>query len=130
MKRDTILIADDDPAQLRALEARLTAEGYDVIATADGYQALDRARHLRPALMLLDIRMPAGSGLSVHERKEKIPEIRDIPVIYLTGLSPDSVDEAAERLGAFAILHKPCETQELLRTIGAALEPWACDPVQ
>lgn len=117
----TILIADDDTALLMAIKARLEAEGYTVVAVQDGYTAIDRAAHLCPDLLILDVNMPAGNGFSVQMRMKKIEGLANTPVVYLTGSSADSIDTSAAALGAFAVIHKPFQTEELLGTVASAL---------
>lgn len=117
----SILIADDDVALLAALKARLEAAGYSVVATQDGYSAIDRAAHLCPDLLILDVNMPAGDGFSVQARMNKIDELANTPVIYLTGSSDETIDQSAAALGAFAVIHKPFQTEDLLTTVACAL---------
>ena len=119
-----ILIADDDIKLLQALTVRLKAEGYEVIATQDAYQALAAAGRDKPDLLLLDINIPAGNGFSVQERIAKIEELAGIPIVYITGEEPEAVDHTAKELGAFAVVHKPFETEHLLDTVRAALGYW------
>ena len=126
MASKSILIADDDLGLLQALATRLEAEEYRVTVTQDAYHALALARRYVPDLLLLDINMPAGSGFSVQERIKKIDELAAVPVIYITGEPPESVDQAAEQLGAFAVIRKPFETNHLLDTIRSALGFWSC----
>lgn len=117
----TILIADDDVALLAALKARLEAAGYSVAAAQDGYSAMDRAAHLCPDLLILDVNMPAGDGFSVQSRMSKIDELASTPVIYLTGSSDVTIDQSAASMGAFAVIHKPFQTEDLLSTVASAL---------
>ncbi|MEO1008565.1 MAG: response regulator [Planctomycetota bacterium] len=124
MSSHTILIADDDRLFLEAVRARLEAEGFEVIAVQDAYQALEQARTRQPDVLVLDINMPAGNGFSVQQRADKIEEIAGIPVVYVTGASAEAVDSQAIEKGAFAVVHKPFETAELLDAIRGALGYW------
>lgn len=117
----TILVADDDPAIGAVLRPRLEAQGYAVFLAHDGYSAIDRAAHLDPDLLILDVNMPAGDGFSVQARMRKIPDLAQTPVIYLTGSSADTIDRSAANAGAFAVIHKPFETADLLATVHEAL---------
>lgn len=117
-----ILVADDDLYLLDSLSARLKAEGYQVIAVQDSYQAVDHARTGWPDLLLLDINMPAGDGFTVQDRVGNMTHMRGIPVIYLTGDKSQRVIKLAKAYHAFALLYKPFETSELLSTIADALD--------
>lgn len=121
MKKQVILLADDDPAILIAISLRLENEGYRVFTTQDGYQAVAIARRENPDLLILDIYMPAGSGLSVHERVQTIEEITSPPVIYITGQEvTQAMMDIADRQGA-TILKKPFDHGELLATVSETL---------
>jgi len=121
MNHPLILLADDDRRLLTALESRLRNEGFEVITTTDGYNTLAKAVECEPDVMVIDVNMPAGDGFSVLERGGNRNEIADVPVIYLTGDSSQRLDEMAEVLGAYALLHKPFNFDRLLNTIRAAL---------
>ena len=121
MKRPTILIADDDPTILIAISSRLENEGYRVFTTQDGYQALAIARREQPDLMILDIHMPAGSGVSVQQRIKAIEEFTVPSVIYITGkeITEDTVEQVHRQ--AARIIKKPFDTGELLATVSESL---------
>ncbi|MCA9293334.1 MAG: response regulator [Phycisphaerales bacterium] len=116
---ETILIADDDTRLLKALTIRLEHEGFTVITAQDGYQAVAAARRDKPALLILDINMPAGSGYSVKERIEQNPELAGTPILFVTG---DEHAPAPSTMGAnCALLHKPFETSQFLDAVWQAL---------
>ena len=120
----TILIADDDVSLLEALKVRLEAEQFTVIAVQDAYQALEQARLHEPDLLVLDINMPAGNGLSVQHRIDRIEELAGTPVIYVTGANPDSVNWKAAASDSYAVLHKPFDTDRLMDASRVALGYW------
>jgi DNA-binding response OmpR family regulator len=121
----TIVVADDDIRLVKAIATRLEAFGYRVIQATDGYSALARAVEHKPDLLILDIHMPAGDGFTVQERKERLPEISHIPVIYITGDKSAEPRKLARQYGAFALLHKPVDKYELLDIVDAALRRMA-----
>ena len=114
-----ILIADDDENITTALSRRLEANGYDVLTAPDGFQALMLAREEKPDLMLLDMWMPVGIGLSVAERMHELG--LDIPVIFLTASRAAGLAAAAREVGAVGYIEKPYDPAHLLRTIEQAL---------
>jgi CheY-like chemotaxis protein len=125
MPLKTILIADDDTALLRALAVRLESEGYRVVTTQDAYHAFERARSLRPDLMILDINMPAGNGFSVLERMAHLGDLSGIPSLFVTGDADPDLEDRARQLGAAGLIRKPFKTQPLLDEISRALRPAA-----
>jgi len=120
-KDTTILIADDDARVLKVLMLRLGKLGFNIVTASDGYSALALASECKPSLLLLDINMPAGDGFSVQERMKGIPDLANIPVIYVTGDKSERLDDVARRLGAYAVLHKPFHIEELIDTVLSAL---------
>ncbi len=99
MPAKKILIADDDRQILRLLAMCLRKEGYEVVTAVDGYQALQFALDHRPDLLLLDVNMPAGDGLSVQERLRNNAVMCVTPVIYLTGERHERVASTAKKQG-------------------------------
>jgi len=122
MKKTRVLIADDSEKLISALQVQLEVHGFDVITCTDAYMALAHAQKQRPDVMILDIRMPAGNGFSVLERMRKLPELRGIPVIYITGDQSSSLDFQAEQLGACGLIHKPISFPILLQMIDSAVQ--------
>jgi DNA-binding response OmpR family regulator len=121
MKRAKVLIADDSDQLLTALRLHLLPYGFDVLTCSDAYMALAHARKFRPDVLLLDIQMPAGDGFSVLERMQKLPELCDLPVIYITGNQNAELDLRAEHMGAKGLIHKPISFPVLLRLLDAVL---------
>jgi DNA-binding response OmpR family regulator len=121
MGAQKILIADDDRAVAKLLAMSLENAGYEVVIARDGFQAKEFARERQPDLCILDVHMPAGGGLSVQQQIQEITTLRATPTIYLTGDKSDQVEDAAEMLGAFAVLYKPVDIARLLKTVRRAL---------
>jgi len=121
MESPTILIADDDIQMLKVLRLHLEHAGYTVTCARDSYQALESARRGKPDLLILDVNMPAGDGFSVQQRLQKMTDLAEIPIIYLTGENSHRVDSTSHCLGAFAVIHKPFEVDGLLEKVSAAL---------
>jgi DNA-binding response OmpR family regulator len=79
-----ILIVDDERDIVKALMIRLKNSGYDVVSAFNGVEGVSMAYGEKPDLIILDIRMPAGSGLSVAEQLKRSTHTRAIPIIFLT----------------------------------------------
>jgi CheY-like chemotaxis protein len=110
--RHTVLLVDDDLDLLSALELALSIQGIDVHVASSGLDALDLVvAGLRPCLVLLDIRMPRLDGWAVWEQMRTLSDMRETPVVLLSGEPPDY--GRAARVGVRAYLRKPV-TQELL----------------
>jgi DNA-binding response OmpR family regulator len=121
MTKSKILIVEDDDDLRQGLARRLTASGYDVVLAADGLAAVSAARTERPDLVLLDIGLPGGNGLTVLHRYSDSAALMFTPVVVLTGRDPMAIEGAVRKYGVAAFLTKPADNDELLRVIERAL---------
>ncbi len=115
-----ILIIEDDEKIALTLALRLKAAGYRATATYDALAGLKAAVSRPPALVLMDISMPAGNGFSVAERIQAIIPMR-IPIIFMTASKKPEFRERAIKMGAAGYFEKPYETEELFGAIRHAL---------
>ncbi|MGW1226394.1 response regulator transcription factor [Streptomyces sp. NPDC002530] len=115
---DRLLIVEDDAATALALRELLAARGYRVLHAADGRQGLRLLFAERPALMVLDLRLPELDGWQVLARAR---DLSDLPVLVLSGLDAAADRVRALRAGADDYLVKPCEPEELVARIEALL---------
>lgn len=112
MSRSKVLVVEDHPMSRRILETMLT-QSYEVISTASGQEAIDKARVDPPDLVLLDIEMPGLNGFETLEiLKEGIIEPA-VPVIFLTALEDSKSRETGLEAGAVDYITKPYDKQEL-----------------
>jgi signal transduction histidine kinase/ActR/RegA family two-component response regulator len=109
--RPTVLLVDDDRASLDLMAAYLEGSDLRLERAKDGVEALRRARELRPAALVLDIRLPRLDGWQVIDRLRDDPETADIPIVVAS-----VVDDRARglALGAAAYLRKPVSRDDLL----------------
>ncbi len=113
-----ILVVEDDPILLEALEYNLARQGYQVLTAADGQAGLDAARRERPDLLLLDIMLPKLDGLEVCRMVRR--EL-SAPILMLTARA-DEVDRVVGlEMGADDYLTKPFSMRELLARVKAQL---------
>lgn len=114
-----ILVADDDAPVRRVLSRFLSKRGYTVLEAADGEAAVSIFRRERPALVLLDVRMPRKDGVeALREIKAVDPEA---PVVMITASLTDEVEKELRAHSASEFLPKPVEMarlQEILERIG------------
>ena len=119
MKR--ILIADDEPNIVTALEFLLERNGYEVLVARNGGAALKMIEESRPDLVLLDVMMPVKSGYEVCQRMRERADWRHIKVIMLTAKGRDVEMSKGLSIGADLYITKPFSTQDLLAKIDALL---------
>jgi DNA-binding response OmpR family regulator len=121
-EKKKILIVDDERDIVKALMIRLQKAGYEVVTAFDGAQGVFMAHKEKPDLIILDIRMPAGDGISVAQRLKRSTHTFAIPVIFLTGSPEKNAEQKAMAVGARFYVKKPYDPEELLDAIKRALE--------
>ncbi len=94
-----VLLADDDQTLVAALSLRCKSLGLEVIPCSDGLEASQSIAKYRPDLLILDMNMPGGDGLFLHEHLAKDSTLEPIPAILLTGLSDDETTARCKELG-------------------------------
>jgi len=112
-----ILLVDDEPAIVEILKMRLEHHGYMVETAYDGQSALEKARTLSPALILLDIMLPKLDGYKVCKLLKFDDKYAHIPIVMQTALSQEADRKLAYESGADNYLTKPFETADLLAVI-------------
>lgn len=109
-----IMIADDDPGIVDAIEMLLEFEGYQVTTTADGADVLHLKDNL-PDLLLLDIWMSGEDGRDICKKMKQLEATKNIPIIMIS--ASRDIKESAMAAGADDFLPKPFEMNELLDKI-------------
>jgi CheY-like chemotaxis protein len=118
-----VLIADDDPETTTIVAAILRKAGYDTVIARDAMQTVALASQRTPDLVLLDIMMPAGTGVGALEKLKLSNRTMQIPVIVLSGVTePERIEQVRQR-GAVAFLAKPVVAETLLAEVETALRP-------
>ena len=112
-----ILIADDEPNILISLEYLMKREGYTVSIARNGAEALDTVRRERPALVLLDVMMPAKTGFEVCQEVRADDELKDTLILMLTAKGRDTDVAKGLALGADDYITKPFSTKELVQKV-------------
>jgi CheY-like chemotaxis protein len=121
MSKAKVLIVEDDDDLRRGLTRRLQASGYAVVNAPDGVAAISVARNEHPDVVLLDLGLPAGDGITVLDRYAAPPELSAIPVVVLTGRDPRTAEPATRKFDVTAFLQKRVDNKVLLEAIEHAL---------
>jgi CheY-like chemotaxis protein len=118
----TVLIVDDEEEFLEILQMMLGRAGYSTITAEDGVQALQKMRDLNPDVVIMDDMMPNMTGSEACLRAKCAPELNHIPVIMYTAGARLRGNAPHVRLGARAVVYKPCLPSELLDAVAACLK--------
>jgi DNA-binding response OmpR family regulator len=118
-----ILIADDEPSIVAALEYLLHQGGYEVLIARNGDEALGLIEQRIPDLVLLDVMMPRKSGYEICSRIRRQEDWRHIKVIMLSAKGRDTEVNKGLAIGADLYVTKPFSTRELMAKIDGLLGP-------
>ena len=116
-----ILIADDEPNIVTALEYLLQRSGYEVLLAKDGAEALKQVEHELPDLVLLDVMMSVRSGYEVCQRMRERPDWQHIKIIMLSAKGREAEVSKGLSMGADVYVTKPFSNKELLAKIDELL---------
>jgi len=114
----SVLVVDDEPRYVRAIQFNLEASGYEVVVAKDGRAAVELAASEEPDLVILDIRMPDLDGYDVCRQ---IRQFSGVPIIMLTALAQDTDKVKGLDLGADDYVTKPFSAEEMLARVRAVL---------
>ena len=95
-----ILIVEDEKLLAQMYETKFSREGFDVTTAVDGYEGLQKAKSIKPDIILLDIIMPKVDGFAALKELKALPETKAMPVILLTNLGQEEDVEKGRKLGA------------------------------
>lgn len=112
-----IVIADDEPNIVVALEYLLSREGFDVRVARDGDEALRLVETFRPALALLDVTMPRRSGVEVCRKLRATPDLAGLKIVMLTAKGRETEVELGLAAGADLYVTKPFSTRDLVARV-------------
>lgn len=113
-----ILVVDDEPRYQQLLKVNLEPEGYEVICSDNGLNALELLVNLNPDLVILDIMMPMLDGISTCER---IRQLSNVPVVFLTARGEETNRVRGLNMGADDYIVKPFSISELIARVRAVL---------
>jgi len=112
-----VLIVEDNELNMKLFHDLLEAQGYDILETREGLQALSLAREHRPDLILMDIQLPEISGLEVTKWLKEDDELASIPVVAVTAFAMKGDEERIREGGCEAYISKPISVVHFLDTI-------------
>ena len=116
-----ILIVDDEPNIVLALELLMKREGYEVLTVDDGQKVFEVLKEFSPDLILLDIMMPKMDGYEVCQRIRADASLKDISIIMLTAKGREVEKEKGLALGADYYITKPFSTREVIMKVKEVL---------
>jgi CheY-like chemotaxis protein len=126
-RKGTILVVDDDPVFVKAVENLLKAECYQVLTATNGADAMTLVRQHRPHAIVVDVNLPQDvsgvpwDGYRITTWLQRFEEWKNIPVVVVSGSDPRTCTRAAINSGATAFFHKQMASDHLLTLVKRAL---------
>ena len=117
-----VLIIEDDSGTRLAMGSGLKSAGFEVANAADSITAMTVILKEKPDLILLDLGLPGGDGITLLERVKSNMRISSIPVIVLTAKDPAVHRDRALQAGACDFFEKPVDNRELISAVNLALQ--------
>ena len=117
-----ILVIEDERDISAVLRKRFIDYHYDVVCAYDGYQGVKMAHEQMPDLIILDLMMPAGGGLSVLQNIRMAAATATIPVVVLTGMQDEEYKKKLEALGIDGYFEKPYNGEELVGVVSTIIQ--------
>jgi two-component system, NtrC family, nitrogen regulation response regulator NtrX len=117
-----VLIADDDAETCALVSAVLRKQNYRYIIARDAMQVMQLANQQQPDVIVLDLYMPAGTGIGALENLKRSTRTAQIPVVVLSGTRDPALIDRARQLGATSILSKPLDAEALTEAVRRATD--------
>ena len=116
-----VLIIDDDKSLVALFSAELGKAGYHVLAAYDAMQGFMLAQRELPALILLDLQLPAGGGLPLLEKLARGGKTMAIPIVMVSATNDPQLQAETKQKGAVAFIQKPVDRAVLVETVNGLL---------
>ncbi len=118
---EKILVAEDNPTNMKLITVALKKQGYTLLQAADGEEALEAAARNAPDLIIMDMQLPKISGWEVTRKLRQMPDFGNVPIIAVTACAMKEDKEKAIEAGCNAYLPKPIDINQLRSVVAEML---------
>ena len=115
MSKKRIMLVDDESGFTRLL--RLVLPAYEICEENDSKRALETARKFKPQLLFLDVIMPEADGGTVAAQFQEDPELRHVPIVFLTAIMTPKEAETKHSIGGYEFLAKPVTKEKIIACV-------------
>lgn len=120
--KNTILVIDDNPTDLKLISSVLHDKGYNVVTASEAPAGIEKAMELKPDLIVLDVMMPIINGYNICRLLKDQKETQRLPILLLTSRDTEEDMRIGKEAGSDAYITKPFKADELLAVINGLLE--------
>jgi len=122
MSKKRILVVDDEPELVKAMQIRIELAGYEILVACNGREGLEKARKEKPDLIILDLMLPKMDGYKVCAMLKHDARYMKIPIIMLTARAQESDEKLGYECGADCFITKPFQHEAVLAKIKELLK--------
>lgn len=122
MRRFSVLVVDDHPANTKLVSFVLESRGFEVHAAETGEQALALLERMKPDIILMDIQLPGKDGLTLTRELRTDPRFTETPIVAVTAYAMSSDEQMAREAGCDAYMSKPIDTRALGALVARMIE--------
>ena len=120
--REKILVVEDFPGDQKMIAMALEKENYEVITAMDGREGVNKARQVKPDLIIMDVMMPEEDGLDACKQLKTDPKCSNIPIVIHTSIQDSpiilhEIQKVTESPYADAYIDKPCDPEVLVKIV-------------
>ena len=115
-----ILICEDELDTQEAIKNILSKRNYEVLIAVDGKEAIEKAKELKPDLMLVDIRMPQIDGIEVAKEIRKFDS--NVKIVFITAFQSPEIQKEASKYNISDYIVKPASSEDILKAVRGALK--------
>ena len=122
MKKGTVLVFDDDKLSMRLMRSILERGNYNVLEALSAKEGLEIVKNSHPDIILMDVHIPDLDGIETTKIIKSDPELKEIPIIALSGAVMQEDEEQAIEAGCVGYMSKPIDVHSLIDTMEKLLE--------
>jgi CheY-like chemotaxis protein len=122
MRRTSVLVIDDHPANTKLVSFVLESRGYEVYAAENSEQAKDLLDRIQPDIILMDIQLPGTDGLTLTRELRADPRFAETPIVAVTAYAMAADEQMAREAGCDAYVSKPIDTRALGLLVARMIE--------
>lgn len=121
VQKKRLLLADDDKQMVTVLADLLESKGFEILTAFEGVRVVEMCLKRSPDLIVLDLKMPAGTGQTILQLLKNTTQTKNIPILVLTGVEDKGIEGKLKEMGAAGYIKKPYDSKNIVELIRSLL---------